>query len=383
MNQKKIDSFILKLINDTISEKQSEQLVRWLEDDQNKKYFEEYIQVNLLLNRSAEHHFRSKKSWLRLKIKKVFTKPKLYNLAKYAAVLIVFFGLLTYYNNHLTSVNNEIDRPFESDKNITLDLGGNVIKVLEFYSIPETIKVSRAVNIEITGDKASYESSNNLNFEGYHVLQVPNGKKFQLTLADGTKANLNSGTKIKYPANFVSGKNREIYLLNGEAYFDVSKNINQKFIVHTKYFDIDVLGTKFNVSVYQDDKFNETVLLEGSINFLSKDIESNNKITSQLIPGQKASISLYDKNIMIQNVDAETYTEWINNKLIFKNTSFNEIIKKLERNYNVKIINNNENLGNQFFSATFENESIFRVMELFKKFYGIEYTIDENTIIIN
>jgi len=377
MNQKKINSLILKLINDTISEQESEQLVKLLNDDNNLEYFKEYIQINLLINRSLKNQFESKKAFLRLRFRQVFSQNRLF---KYAAILVLIFGLL----NYLISPNNELKlNSIDPKTNITLNLGDKVLKVLEFYSLPEKIKVSNNINIEISGKSISYESFNNLEFEGDHIIHVPNGKKFELLLSDSTKIYLNSGSKIKYPPNFVSGKNREIFLLNGEAYFDIAKSKDQKFIVKTKYYDIEVLGTKFNISTYEDDEFSETVLLEGSVNFSTNNDEFNNKTTTQLIPGQKVSINKERKNIVIENVDTEIYKGWINNKLIFRNISFNEMTKKLERNYNVKIINNNQGLGEQFFSATFENESIYRVMELFKRFYEIEYTINENIITIN
>ncbi len=94
-------------------------------------------------------------------------------------------------------------------------------------------------------------------------ITVPYGRKTAVVLADGTKVWLNAGSHFAFPQKFDEGK-REVFL-EGEGYFEVTKNKDQPFIVSTQNIDVKVFGTKFNISAYPSDNFCETILLEGSV----------------------------------------------------------------------------------------------------------------------
>ena len=98
----------------------------------------------------------------------------------------------------------------------------------------------------------------------HHLISVPNTVVYNVILTDGTNVTINSGSSLKYQSNFLNNKNRKVYL-KGEAFFDVTKNKNAPFIVTTKKLNIKVLGTKFNVSSYNNDKNTSVVLEEGSV----------------------------------------------------------------------------------------------------------------------
>ncbi|MDX1327361.1 MAG: DUF4974 domain-containing protein, partial [Arenibacter sp.] len=143
-----------------------------------------------------------------------------------------------------------------------------------------------------------------------------------------------------------------------------------------------VLGTQFNISSYPENSEISAVLTEGSIELYK--IEEPVK-SSLLKPGQMASWHRKGENMTISEVDVRTYTGWMDGELIFKSASFRNILERLERSYNVEIINNDYILNAEVFTASFhiDIESIIDVLDYLKLERPFTYTIDDNKIIIN
>jgi len=162
-------------------------------------------------------------------------------------------------------------------------------------------------------------------------IVVPKGGKYHIVLADGSQIWLNSASKLDYPLQFKAEK-REV-TLEGEAYFEVAKRTlkNKKvpFIVHNKFQDIEVTGTAFNVSAYQDDSKTITTLVEGSVN-----IHTAGQSIS-LKPNQQSINE--DGKITQESVDVSQYTAWKDNKFLFFETPLNDAMKSLARWYNLEI----------------------------------------------
>jgi len=218
----------------------------------------------------------------------------------------------------------------------------------------------------------------------YNELHIPYGKTYKLVLSDGTLVHLNAGSSLKYPIKFIPGLQRKVFL-KGEALFDVVKNKEQPFVVNSKDIDIKVYGTLFNVSSYSEDEAINTVLVHGSVGVTpSKKTEKNQQQKIQILkPGQLGAWNKKEKKIAVTNVNTKIHTAWAEGKLLFKKMSFKLIRKKLERHYNVIIKNNNTQLDQKIYNASFEVETIEEVLASFRKNYAIEYTIENNQIIIN
>ena len=168
--------------------------------------------------------------------------------------------------------------------------------------------------------------------------------------------------------------------LKGEAYFEVAKDEKHPFIVSTNEIDVRVLGTQFNVSAYEEDKELSTVLVEGSVRMYNTTEKENGVL---MAPNQMATWHKFGETIEVAEVDVTSHISWVKGRLVFRNTMFSEIIKRLERHYNVEIINNNILLDSQYYDATFDVESIEEVLESFNKSYAITYSIVDNKVIIN
>jgi transmembrane sensor len=186
----------------------------------------------------------------------------------------------------------------------------------------------------------------------FNTLVVPYGKRTQIALADGSKVWLNSGSKLIYPATNPKGK-REVYL-EGEAIFDVAHSSQNPFFVQTKNFEIKVLGTVFNVSAYPDDNISGAVLEEGKIELgaTEKSLFRREKLT--ILPGNMAIFDAVEKTFRQQQVDTEYYFSWRDGYIICKREPLVNILKKLERYYNVSIELQNDQLGLETFSGNLD-----------------------------
>lgn len=163
---------------------------------------------------------------------------------------------------------------------------------------------------------------------------VPYGKRSNIILSDGTRVWLNSGSKLVFPPVF-KGKSREV-ILEGEAFFEVTRDADKPFYVKTDAFSMKVYGTKFNVKAYQQDHDYNIVLVEGKVSMnLNEDLQAQEVF---LAPSQKASISKGDEKFVITTVEnTDAYTAWINGYLTFTNEEVTDVLKRVSRYYNVTI----------------------------------------------
>jgi len=203
----------------------------------------------------------------------------------------------------------------------------------------------------------------------YQTLSTPLASKTTFTLPDGSKVWLNAGSTIKFPLEF-NGDTRMVEL-TGEAFFDVKKS-HHPFLVKTSSFTVKVLGTAFDVMTYRNEM--PAVTLErGRVMLTTK----SNK-TEYLKPGQQAVIDTLRQAISLNNVDAKLYSAWIHHQLIFKNEPLKNVVKRLERWYNIDIVVNDQTLMNKRMTANIEFESIREVMGLMKLALPINYKYNKD-----
>jgi transmembrane sensor len=210
-------------------------------------------------------------------------------------------------------------------------------------------------------------------------IQVPYGEKKHLVLSDGSQVSLNSGTTFRYPEEF-SGKLRMVSLI-GEAYFTVTKNASKPFIVKTRHLSVKVLGTKFDVKAYPDDLRTITTLNTGKV-----EVNTNKSKSYILRPSQQLTYNNGTAQALISAVSAEEIMGWTNGQLIFTNASCSEIIRTLERNFNIRITVMGESLAspNELFTIKFlKRESLDQILSVMKDVIGnFSYQKQSNQIIL-
>lgn len=169
--------------------------------------------------------------------------------------------------------------------------------------------------------------------EEMNELVVPYGKQSKIELTDGSEIWVNAGSKLVFPSRF-DGKYRKVQL-QGEAFFKVTKDNTKPFIVETSNMKINVLGTSFNVKAYSDEKYQESVLVEGSIS-----MEAGNSLFPKSVilkPDQRVTVNNTDANITVTTVDTNNYTSWIDGVFSFKEEPIPSVLRRVSRFYNLSI----------------------------------------------
>ncbi len=169
----------------------------------------------------------------------------------------------------------------------------------------------------------------------FNTLIVPYGKRSVLTLSDGTRIWLNSGSKLVYPSHFDKGR-REVYL-EGQAYFSVTHAEDAPFLVHTKDMEVKVLGTEFDVSAYDDDPYTATVLTKGSVELSTQRQALFGSKKTKITPGTRAVFDQQRATLQTQQVDVKEYVSWKEGSLVLNTAPLAEILRKVSRYYRVEI----------------------------------------------
>jgi hypothetical protein len=381
---KEFEDLIIGYINQTSTIEDLKTIIEKLKQPKNVSLFKAYIKINYysiyIMNQSDTESIIKE---LKSRISKEESKSKrpyiLLNTIKYAAVFCLIFGL-----GYYSSINSEsLDEPqkiIPKSNDIVLTSDDSKVILEKDDNKTDDKKIISKINLIQKSDQLIYDNNIDIKELVYHSLKVPYGKRFNIVFSDGSKAYLNSGSFIRYPVKFIEDKKREVFLV-GEAFFDVTENKNELFIVNSNGINVEVYGTKFNVRNYSEDFNSDIVLVEGSVGINNSEVSE----LTMLKPGFKGSVDKENFRVKTSKVNTKIYTSWIDGEVIFRNETFSQILKKLERLYNVTIINNkNESLDEVFNAAIdVENENIEQVLEYFNKIYNIEYQIFNNKIIIN
>lgn len=388
-------NLISNYISKEISEKEFYELKQWLlEDSKNEQFFIDYLKiykksrriqfVKILDKDVAWNSIVSKLENPLLQkqpLKKATSTSKYIKLipsiSKYAAIAIVFLTIGYFYKSGNFPNSKGIVIPPES---ITLQLENGKIQIINEDGSSQLIDEEGKIIGNQNGSQLVYTNETKKGTLTYNTLTIPYGKRFEIQLSDGTKVHLNAGSSLKYPVKFINGVKREVFL-NGEAFFSVAKDAKHPFIVNATDLNVEVFGTEFNVSAYPEDIDTDVVLVEGSVGMYKNN--ETIKEGTMLVPGTKGSLNKENLNISTEKVNTLIYTSWRQGGLFFRNMPFKNIAKKLERQYNMKVIITNKLLENETFNANFNEEPIENILSYFNDSYSIRYTIKNNTVYIN
>jgi transmembrane sensor len=229
-----------------------------------------------------------------------------------------------------------------------------------------TVALQEGVTAKVVNGTLVYEGTGNKS--SYNTMSTPKGRQYKLTLPDGSEVWLNAASSIRYPIAF-TGKERKVEL-QGEAYFEVKKNARQPFIVNARNkAQIEVLGTSFNVSAYTNEKDLNTTLINGSI-----------KVNGTIVkPGQQARIT--DKLHIINNADTEKVMAWQRGFFNFEGASLEEVMRQLERWYDIDVKYENGIPAIAFGGEMKMNTSLNGILLALEK-SGIRFRQEGRTLIV-
>ena len=233
-------------------------------------------------------------------------------------------------------------------------------------------------------------------------VSTKSGSRTKIQLPDGSSVWLNGGSKLIYDNKNFGDKTRQV-TLSGEAFFDVVKNPNKPFIIHTNKMQIKVLGTAFNVKAYPGEKNIETSLIRGSIEVTLKGhqekimMKPNDKLivrNEDVLPvklplATKKAIAVSAPEIMSmghltlsKEDNTVMETAWVENKLVFDNESFEDVAIKMERWYGVIIKFSDSRMKNRHMTGTFENETVTEALAALQLLSPFTYSIKNDTVTI-
>lgn len=276
--------------------------------------------------------------WKKIQEESKTTKQSSYlKLFKYAAVLAIAFfsGAVSFYVYQHTATRNQFQLaeviPAKGEAMIILSDGSKVPLDNKMSEISYSKNGERLiVNNDTISQKSGAQS------EAMNKVIISYGKKSMIVLSDGTKVWLNAGSQLIYPAVF-SAKTRQVTLI-GEAFFDVTKNPHNPFVVHASDVSVQVLGTRFDVSAYPEDKIIQTVLEEGKVNltYLGNGILNREHVV-EMIPNQMVEFDKTSGETTSKVVNVSKYVSWKDGMLEFEKAELGRALMQVERFYNVKI----------------------------------------------
>lgn len=297
-------------------------------------------------------------------------RKKKYRIVNYlsaaavALLLIVGTFLINKESMPTTATNEQIIGETHPSEDVLLLVGGDVITLNQNSEVEQ---VDGQMTYTDSTDTKKIIKTDDVQM---NKLIVPNGKRSSLILADGSKVWINSGTELEFPSKF-NNDTRDIYV-NGEIYIDVHQSTKQPFIVHTATFDVEVFGTSFNVSAYDDDDETSVVLVEGSVKLNSQ----GNSV--KMRPNEMARFRA--GSFSKQEIDVSLYTSWIKGVFIFDGTPIAEVLKKVGRYYNISFSELQNISDKKITGKLYLSENIDDVLSSISILTSSEYKREDNII---
>lgn len=368
---------IIKKLNNTLSKEEAIEFSNWYHSASKHKTYFNQVKANF---ENGITPVDLEKGWnsIEKQIDPKQTKPYWKYVIAASLVLALVSALFFQMNRTTTTIERTlVEHQIESgtDKaTLTLEDGSNV-----------ALAKGGILNLEhakSNGEQLSYKqtTSSTLPEIAYNYLTVPRGGQFFVKLSDGTQIWLNADSQLKYPINFETGKTRQVELVYGEAYFDVSPSTvhnGDAFIVKSNGQTIEVLGTEFNVNTYKNDGHIYTTLVEGKV-----EVRRGN-IQKQLVPGEQAALDLKNNNIEIKPTDIQAAMGWKNGVFVFNDTPLEQIMETLSRWYDMDVAFEDSSKKQLEFSGILSrSKDINDLLDNFKKTNEVNFKYSHKSIAV-
>ncbi|WP_412465899.1 FecR family protein [Pedobacter sp. KLB.chiD] len=384
INQR-INELLTQYVNKSISEADFKELFEYLSQTENRHIFDDFMKKSekeTLPDITANHV-----DWDHMYqqiVENGQEKPKfglIINIGKKltiaaSLVMMIYLGYQRYrqpeITPHLVSVQKKDLAPGKNKATLKLADGSEII--LDDMQNGILTKQGAANISKSDQGTLAYTTEQTSASEKIYIntLSTPRGGHFKLMLPDQTMVWLNAESSITFPTAF-NGSERRVKV-TGETYFEVSKNRSKPFIVESGAAKVEVLGTHFNVNVYPNEENSAVTLLEGSVK-LSRQTHS---IT--LLPGQQAVFNPKNEHTNIIYVDIDNVVDWKNGLFIFENASVPEVMRQIERWYDVDVKYIGQIPGIKFNGALSRSNNVSKLLKLLRAAGNIEFNIHNQTI---
>ena len=327
-----------------------------------KKILQQQFEIRQAMHGLDPHRYDVDNAWRKIQPKR--GRKWMLSVCKYVAMVVLgvsWVYVVTRPEPEEKIVRAEVIKPGRLQAE--LRLGTGVRLALNEH---QGVYSSGNAGVEIVNDTVTGKVSYHVNKTGmedslvFNTLIVPKGGEYSLELPDGTVVWVNSESSLRFPEKFTSNR-REVFL-EGEAYFEVKKDANRPFYVHTEVGKVRVLGTAFNVCAYSNDRFWQTTLVEGSVMINQEEKEV------LLKPNEQYQIDVRTGKAGLREVLPELYTSWRDGKFYFKAYTFEELVEKLERWYDFKMFYMNEEIKTRRFSGVVNKyqplEEMFKFLQM-------------------
>ena len=358
-----IEEIIIKRLSEEhLSKEESVFFDKWYQNSSNREYYNDLLKIRAgIIASQVKERIDKRKAWNQVHPARKISLIR--TLLKFAAIMILPLSLgvflLIRENKQEKVVYAEVPvQPGRKQAVLTLSSGQQVMLADTIVHVNEKGMVisnfpDKELVYKIMNDTMKTETI-------YNTVTVPRGGEYKLVLADGTIVWLNSDSHIRYPVTF-SGNTRQVEL-EGEAYFEVAKDVEKPFIVRMNEYNVRVTGTQFNVRNYLNESL-ATTLVEGGVQ-----IERKGKV-DRLRPGQQAVLE--NNEIRIRVVNVEEQVAWRHGAFGFTQCRLENIMEELARWYDVDVFYMNQQVKDYHFSAWFKRSSsineVSNILEKTKK----------------
>jgi transmembrane sensor len=338
---------------------------------------DEYLAIKTLIKDRVDHQIEQFSRNNNVKM----LWPSWFKYAAAAAVLVLISTAILIFSNYKDNspyalfAANDID-PGGHRAILTLSNGKKII-----LDAAKTGEIASQSGIKVTKTKDGQlvytvvNNGNDQNLSETNTITTPNGGNYQVILPDGTKVILNAASSVTFPTSF-SGLER-LVTMEGEAYFEVTKNAEMPFKVKSGRQVVEVLGTHFDINAYDNEPVIKTTLLEGSVKV------NYNNASTLIKPGQQAIIAFNDaKNIDVHDADLEKEMAWKNGAFSFENDDLHSVMRQIARWYDAEVIYEGDFPDDKFFGGIPKSSKLSGVAKILE-LNNIHLKINGRTIRVN
>jgi ferric-dicitrate binding protein FerR (iron transport regulator) len=216
---------------------------------------------------------------------------------------------------------------------------------------------------------------------GFNTIATPRGGQYRIILPDGSKVWLNAASSLRFPAAF-TGSERTVEL-TGEAYFEITKNAEKPFHVKVpsgvtagESMDVEVLGTSFNVMAYTNEEKIHTTLLEGKVKVRQGATAEN------LSPGRQAIVDQNTLGMEVADANIEQAVAWKDGLFRFKETDIRELMRQVERWYDVDVVYRTDRGDQDFTGVVSRNKNVSTLLQMLELTGTVHFKIEGKRIIV-